>query len=689
MLKNLVVLILTVFSFSVFSADFSAELKVENPTAEINDGEAYVITSGGTPPFTYKWSSEKTPLSSSNCKELTEGRDFSVVVTDADGNTKELSGKIETESIAEKINKFFVPIVGVMSDFLFSDPFSAIGIYDPTVYADLKNVKAAGWSNPEINKIVLKQWMIADGKPVKKGDFIAVITQDNEREVYMYANDNGTLRHNVKEGKVIYDANNIQDVIEVGAENLASILYDSPRPVLHPNGDVQKKGIPFIVVWLVLGAIFFTVRMRFINIKGFKHALQLVQGKFTDPSHAEEGEVSHFQALTTALSATVGLGNIAGVAVAISLGGPGATFWMIIAGLIGMSSKFVECTLGVKYRIINEEGEVSGGPMYYLREGLKRKNLGGLGKVLAVIFAILCIGGSLGGGNMFQANQAFAQLSNEFPILLGKGPLFGLVLAMLVGIVIVGGIKSIAKVTDKIVPFMAGLYVLFSLIIIGMNIGNVGDVFVEIYNGAFNSPAIKGGVIGVLIVGFQRAAFSNEAGVGSASIAHSASKTKEPVSEGIVALLEPFVDTVVVCTMTALVLVFTGYADGTSSLEGAQLTSAAFGSVFPWFSLVLVIAIFLFAFSTMISWSYYGLKAWTFLFGSTKTSEYSYKLIFLLFIIIGSSVGLGAVLDFSDLMILGMAFPNILGLVIMSKEVKEDLVSYLARVKSGAIKKFK
>ena len=689
MLKNLVVLILTVFSFSVFSADFSAELKVENPTAEINDGEAYVITSGGTPPFTYKWSSEKTPLSSSNCKELNEGRDFSVVVTDADGNTKELSGKIETESIAEKINKFFVPIVGVMSDFLFSDPFSAIGVYDPTVYADLKNVKAAGWSNPEINKIVLKQWMIADGKPVKKGDFIAVITQDNEREVNMYANDNGTLRHNVKEGKVIYDANNIQDVIEVGAENLASILYDSPRPVLHPNGDVQKKGIPFIVVWLVLGAIFFTVRMRFINIKGFKHALQLIQGKFTDPSHAEEGEVSHFQALTTALSATVGLGNIAGVAVAISLGGPGATFWMIIAGLIGMSSKFVECTLGVKYRIINEEGEVSGGPMYYLREGLKRKNLGGLGKVLAVIFAILCIGGSLGGGNMFQANQAFAQLSNEFPILLGKGPLFGLVLAMLVGIVIVGGIKSIAKVTDKIVPFMAGLYVLFSLIIIGMNIGNVGDVFAEIYNGAFNSPAIKGGVIGVLIVGFQRAAFSNEAGVGSASIAHSASKTKEPVSEGIVALLEPFVDTVVVCTMTALVLVFTGYADGTSSLEGAQLTSAAFGSVFPWFSLVLVIAIFLFAFSTMISWSYYGLKAWTFLFGSTKTSEYSYKLIFLLFIIIGSSVGLGAVLDFSDLMILGMAFPNILGLVIMSKEVKEDLVSYLARVKSGAIKKFK
>ena len=689
MLKNSLLLILSAVSLSLFSADFSASLKTENPSAEINDGEVYVVTEGGVQPFTYKWSIQSTALSSNNCAGLTEGQSITVIVTDGTGNSQELTGKIPTSSVAEKINKFFVPIVGFMSDLLFSDPFSAVGIYDPVVYADLKNIKAAGWSNPDVTKIALKQWIKADGSAVQGGDLIAVITQDDGRDIEMYVHEEGTLRHNFAEGKIIYDANNIEDVIEVGAENFASVLYKKPKPVYHPNGDVQKKGIPFIVVWLVLGALFFTIRMRFINIKGFKHALQLVGGKFTDPSHSEDGEVSHFQALTTALSATVGLGNIAGVAVAISLGGPGATFWMIIAGLIGMSSKFVECTLGVKYRIINEKGEVSGGPMYYLREGLKRKNLGVLGKVLAVIFAILCIGGSLGGGNMFQANQAFAQLSTEFPILLGKGPLFGLVLALLVGVVIVGGIKSIAKVTDKIVPFMAGLYVLFSLIIIGMNIGNVGDVFVEIYNGAFNSPAIKGGVIGVLIVGFQRAAFSNEAGVGSASIAHSASKTKEPVSEGIVALLEPFVDTVVVCTMTALVLVFTGFADGASSLEGAQLTSAAFSSVFPWFSLVLVVAIFLFAFSTMISWSYYGLKAWTFLFGESKASEYSYKLIFLIFIVIGSSVGLGAVLDFSDLMILGMAFPNILGLVIMSKEVREDLTSYLSRVKSGAIKKFK
>lgn len=689
MIKNLLTAILFAFSLTAFSADFTAELKTENPSANINDGEAYVVTTGGVAPFTYKWSDQGTKLSSSSCNGLTEGIEFMVLVTDASGSSKELIGKIPTNSVAEKINKTFIPIVGAMSDFLFADPFSKIGIYDPTVYADQKNVKAAGWSNPEIQKIVLKEWKVAEGAKVKKGDLIAIITQDNTNEVEVFATASGKLKHNVKEGKVIYDADNIQDVIEVGSENMAAIVYDEPLPVLHPNGDIQEKGIPFIVVWLVLGAIFFTIRMRFINFKGFRHALQLVRGKFSDPSTKDVGEVSHFQALTTALSATVGLGNIAGVAVAITLGGPGATFWMIIAGLIGMSSKFVECTLGVKYRRVGENGEISGGPMYYLSEGLKRKKLGGLGKVLAVIFAILCIGGSFGGGNMFQANQAFAQLSTEFPSISNYGPVFGIVLALLVGIVIIGGIKSIAKVTDKIVPFMAGLYVLFSLIIIGMNITNVGAVFVEIFEGAFNSPAIKGGVIGVLIVGFQRAAFSNEAGVGSASIAHSASKTNEPVSEGIVALLEPFVDTVVVCTMTALVLVFTGFADGSTSLEGAELTSAAFGSVFPWFSLVLVVAIFLFAFSTMISWSYYGLKAWTYLLGDSKLAVGSYKLIFLVFIVIGSSVGLGAVLDFSDLMILGMAFPNILGLVIMSKEVREDMVSYFARIKSGAIKKFK
>jgi AGCS family alanine or glycine:cation symporter len=444
--------------------------------------------------------------------------------------------------------------------------------------------------------------------------------------------------------------------------------------------------IPIVVVWLVFGALFFTFRMKFINFRGFKHALSLVRGDYDDPE--DKGEVSHFQALTTALSATVGLGNIAGVAIAISVGGPGATFWMIVAGLLGMSSKFVECTLGVKYRKLDENGEVSGGPMYYLRDGLAKYNMPIIGKILAVMFAILCIGGSFGGGNMFQANQAYAQLSGQFPALAGNGPLFGLILASLVGVVIIGGIKSIANVTEKIVPLMALLYVGTALVIILINISEVGNVFVLIFNGAFAPDAAFGGVIGVLIQGFRRAAFSNEAGVGSAAIAHSAAKTKEPISEGIVSLLEPFIDTVVICTMTALVIIFTGMYN-VEGLEGAQMTSNAFGSVFSWFPYLLVIAIFLFAFSTMISWSYYGLKSWEFLFGKSKFSEYSYKSIFLLFIIVGSSVKLGAVLDFSDMMILAMAFPNIIGLLILSKEVKIDLNSYLKRLKSGEIKKYK
>ena len=444
--------------------------------------------------------------------------------------------------------------------------------------------------------------------------------------------------------------------------------------------------MPIVVIWLVFGAVFFTFRMNFINFKGFKHAIGLVKGDYDDPN--DKGEVSHFQALTTALSATVGLGNIAGVAIAISVGGPGATFWMIVAGLLGMSAKFVECTLGVKYRKLDENGEVSGGPMYYLRDGLAKYNFGGLGKVLAVLFAILCIGGSFGGGNMFQANQAYAQLSGQFPILAGNGPMFGTILAILVGVVIIGGIKSIANVTEKIVPFMAALYVGTAIIIILMNVTEIGTVLGLIFKGAFAPDAALGGVIGVLIQGFRRAAFSNEAGVGSASIAHSAAKTNEPVSEGIVALLEPFIDTVVICTMTALVIIFTGMYN-VEGLEGAQMTSHAFGSVFSWFPYLLVVAIFLFAFSTMISWSYYGLKSWTFLFGKSKVSEYSYKLMFLIFIVIGSSVKLGSVLDFSDMMILAMAFPNIVGLLILSKEVRFDLDSYFSRLKSGDIKKYK
>ena len=480
-------------------------------------------------------------------------------------------------------------------------------------------------------------------------------------------------------------------------------LYDpiikdkNGRIIYDEDGNPKKKRIPLVVFWLILGATIFTIYFKFINIRGFRHSLELVSGKYDNPK--DKGEVSHFQALTTALSATVGLGNIAGVAIAITLGGPGATFWMILAGLLGMTSKFVECTLGLKYRKIDKTGEVSGGPMYYLRDGLKKYKLGGLGKFLAILFALLVIGGSFGGGNMFQANQSFAQVKMMIPSMAPYGAYFGIIMAILVGIVVIGGIKSIAKVTDKIVPFMAALYITAALVIIFMDYTKIDDVFVLIWNGAFNPTAIKGGIIGVMIVGFQRAAFSNEAGIGSASIAHSAAKTPYPVSEGLVALLEPFIDTVIICTMTAMVIIITGYYQPEVAMgyNGSQLTSLAFQSVFSWFPWILMIAIFLFAFSTMISWSYYGLNGFRFLFEkpllkvfkTKRAVKNTYYAFFLTFIIIGSASNLGAVMDFSDMMIFTMAFPNILGLLILAPEVKRDLNNYLTKLKNGEIKKYK
>ena len=474
----------------------------------------------------------------------------------------------------------------------------------------------------------------------------------------------------------------LDNIFKPIVDNIAKVIFFDVSKIIG-----QNKEVPFIVIWLIFGALFFTFKMNFINLRGFNHAISLVKGDYHDPNN--KGEVSHFQALTTALSGTVGLGNIAGVAIAISLGGPGATFWMIVAGLIGMSSKFVECTLGVKYRKIDENGVVSGGPMYYLKDGLAKKNLPNLGKFLAILFAILCVGGSIGGGNMFQANQAFAAFKTVFPAMSNFGPLFGLFLAILVGVVIIGGIKSIAKVTEKIVPFMAAIYVGAALIIIGYHFTDLHIVFSKIIKGAFSPEAGLGGFIGVLIVGFKRAAFSNEAGVGSASIAHSAAKTKEPVSEGMVALLEPFIDTIVICTITAIVIIITGSYTNVGGLGGSELTSQAFGSVIWWFPYILTIAIFLFAFSTIISWSYYGLKSWTFLFGQSKATELTYKVLLMFFVVVGSSVNLGSVLDFSDMMILAMAFPNIIGLLFLSSEVKEDLKTYFEKVKNGSIKKFK
>jgi len=680
------------FSFllvSMLSLTAQSKLKVSatlyNPSHEINNGEISISVVGGEAPYTYHWDIASVALTQGAASGITEGAEFTVTVKDANGLEGTLSQLFPATSIEETLNSKFIPVVNGFAAFFFWDPLEFLGLRDPKIYAEQASVIANQDLIANTDKAVLEQWFITKGTKVQVGDMLGVVSFSGGVLDTLYAKEVGTFIPQYVEDEVLVSKSTTD--VQVGPRDLAFIKFAQPQVVLNPNGTPQTQGVPIIVLWLVLGALFFTIRMGFINFRGVRHALELVAGKFDNPD--DKGEVSHFQALTTALSATVGLGNIAGVAVAITLGGPGATFWMVIAGLIGMASKFVECTLGVKYRKINENGEVSGGPMYYLSAALEKQNKKVLGKVLAFIFTILCIGASFGGGNMFQANQAFAQLSNKMPALQGNGVWFGIVLAILVGIVIIGGIKSIAKVTDKIVPFMCGIYVLFALIIIGMNFTLIDDVFMEIINGAFSPSALKGGVVGVLIVGFQRAAFSNEAGVGSASIAHSASKTDEPVSEGIVSLLEPFVDTVLVCTMTALVLVFTGFADGASGLTGSELTSEAFSSVFPWFSWVLVVAIFLFAFSTMISWSYYGLKAWGYLFGDSKLASSIYKIIFLFFIVVGSSVGLGAVLDFSDLMILGMAFPNILGLLLLSNEVRSDLKIYLHKIKTGVIKRYK
>jgi AGCS family alanine or glycine:cation symporter len=474
------------------------------------------------------------------------------------------------------------------------------------------------------------------------------------------------------------------------------VVYDDKgNPALDENGKIIKSPIPFVVVWLILGALFFTIFMKFINIKGFKTAIDLIRGRYDNPKN--KGQISHFQALATALSATIGLGNIAGVAIAISLGGPGAVFWLIIAGFLGMSSKFVECSLAVKYRKIDKDGKVSGGPMYYLSRAWTNKYLKILGKILALAFAVFVVIGSLGIGNMFQSNQAFAQLVILIPSVKNNGAYFGIVLAILVGLVIIGGIKSIAKVTSKIVPFMAALYILSALFIIMMNITDIGNVCKLIYYGAFNASAMKGGFIGVMIIGFRRAAFSNEAGIGSAAIAHSSAKTNEHIAEGLVASLGPFIDTIIICTMTALVLIFTGAYKNPGNLEGTQLTSMAFESVFSWFPYVLLIAVLLFAFSTMISWSYYGLKGFDYLFGglsdkmfgNRKVTDTIYRISFLIFIVIGASTSINSVVDFSDMMILCMAFPNILGLIILSPEIKKDLTSYIKRIKNGDIKRYK
>ena len=479
------------------------------------------------------------------------------------------------------------------------------------------------------------------------------------------------------------------------------------------------SGAPFVIVLLVFSALFFTLYFGFPNIKYFGKAIGVVRGKYDHVDHStsgnndlsvdgdikdtisdesKEGEVTHFQALATAVSGTVGNGNIAGVALAIALGGPGATFWMIVCGLLGMSTKFVECTLGVQYRDIGEDGTVYGGPMYYLSKGLKEKGFAILGKITAVLFAIFCIGGSFGGGNAAQSNQATIVIKDLIGLESSSaGAIIGIVLAFLVGIIIIGGIKRIASVTEKIVPFMAVLYLLACIYIILINFSLVDDALTLIITQAFNPKAIGvGGLIGVLLVGFKRAAFSNEAGAGSASIAHSAVKTKYSASEGLVALLEPFIDTVVICTMTALVIIIFNFGgafeyggtNGTVMIdgvpyEGAGITSMAFAEYIPYSNVFLTVAVVLFAVSTMISWSYYGLQSWKYLFGRGKAADLTYKLLFLLFVVIGAAASMNSIWAFSDAMIFAMVFPNMVGLFFLFPVVKKQLNRYLKAIKTG------
>jgi len=664
-------------------SDLKVTLDLNNPTREINDGVTMVNVEGGKAPYTYKWTKQSTSLQSNKSTGITEGQEESVTVTDANGVSVTKKFKIPAEAITEVVNSKVQPAVDFLGGILFWDPFAAVGIYDPVVYTNDREIPIPNWDATTSKTFSLKQWLVEDGGQVEAGDKIAIIESESGEEKEIFSEVDGTMNYLVLEGNEIFDPNDQDDVIEQNAHMIAKIEFDEAQPLHHPNGDVITNSIPFIVIWLILGSIFFTIRLGFVNIRGFSHSIQLAKGKYDDPD--APGRITHFQAMATAVSATVGLGNIAGVAVAISLGGAGATFWMFCAGFFAMSLKFTECTLGVKYREINEDGRIFGGPMNYLRYGLEKRNMKGLGKFLASLFAILGVGASFGGGNMIQSNQAFKIVSEQLPFLEGQGFLFGVGFAILVGAVILGGINSIARVTGKVVPVMAIIYILGCAVVIGVNIENIGAAFSAIYNGAFSADALKGGFIGVLIVGLQRAAFSSEAGVGSAAIAHSATKTNNPIADGFTSLVEPFIDTMIVCTMTALVLIFTGMHEVGGGMKGVELTSDAFGSVISWFPAILALAVFLFAFSTMVSWSYYGMRSWTYLFGQSKKSEIIYKVLFLIFVVVGASVSLGAVLSFSDMMILAMSFPNIIGLYIMSAEVRADMETYWERLKNGEL----
>lgn len=477
----------------------------------------------------------------------------------------------------------------------------------------------------------------------------------------------------------------------LGAESIDHTINEAIKPLASAvSGFIFYKislfgvEIPLIVLWLVAAAVFFTVYLNFLSLRGLGHAARIVRGDYAAPHHG--GELTHFQALATAVSGTVGIGNIGGVAIVISVGGPGAVFWLFIAGFLGMSTKFAECLLGVKYRKINTDGTISGGPMYYLEESMRHHNLNFLAKPIGYFYAVAIVIGCLGIGNMFQSNQAYQQFvfvtGAEQSFLNDKGWLFGLLLAAVVALVIIGGLKNIARVTSRLVPFMGLAYILGALMVIFLNADKIPWALNAIITEAFSSEATTGGVIGVMILGFQRAVFSNEAGIGSAAIVHSTVKTSEPVTEGFVGLLEPFIDTVVICTLTALVILTTIYQPSIAEegIQGVELTSKAFASTLSWSPIPLSLIAVLFAFSTMISWSYYGLKGWSYIFGESKTAEIIFKILFCSFVVLGCTIQLGAVLDFSDAMVFIVALPNVLGLYLLAPVIKHELQEYLQRL---------
>lgn len=588
----------------------------------------------------------------------------------------------DSKGFSDTIDGAFGGIVNVLSKVLFWDPISFV-TYGKDGQPIIENVNAKNKNGKTFEQVALL--IQADPKPKYSTKGVACL------------NAKGVVQKNAKgqpwltnwsltEGQFVHQDPFTQPSA-VYPKKADGSFYQKKSKLRVKGSDPETTGIPLVVLVLMIGAIFYTFYYRFANFRLFRHAIDCVRGVFDDPK--DPGEVSHFQALTCALSATVGLGNIAGVAVAIGIGGPGAVFWMVLLGLLGMTSKFHECTLGQMYRQIDDEGHVHGGAMYYLSQGFKELGWAGLGKVLGLIFAIFIVGGSFGAGNMFQANQSFKAIAGELPAIANYGWAFGLVLAFLVGLVIIGGIKRIGTVTEKLIPLMCLIYLLAASYIIITHISAVPAVFALIFSKAFSFEAGIGGFVGIAVQGIRRAVFSNEAGSGSAAVAHSCAKTAEPVREGIVSLLEPFIDTVVICTMTAFVVLVTGVYDNPMAGEGVEMTRYAFGLKLSWFPTVLSICVIMFAFSTMISWSYYGERGWTYLFGKGKPAVLVYRILFLFFVVFGCTTSLGNVLDFSDFMFLAMAFPNILGGIWLSGKVKAKLDDYTAKLKAGEFVRYK